>query len=69
MQGECPKPEFSRNGMGVAFFLWLSAEDGIATAFEVMNGPSNQLKQTTCKPCTGTWGSIQKGVNNSLDWQ
>lgn len=62
-------PEFSRNGMGMAFFLWLSAEEGIVTAFEVMNGASNQLKQATCTPCSGSRGSTQKGVNNSLDRQ
>lgn len=30
-----PQAEFSRNGMG--FFFWLSAEEGLVTAFEVMN--------------------------------
>lgn len=60
-------PEFSRNGMGMGFFLWLSAEEGIVTAFEVMNGASNQLEQATCMPCTARWGSTQGAVNNSLD--
>lgn len=53
--------------MGMGFFLWLSAEEGIVTAFEVMNGASNQLEQATCMPCTARWGSTQGVVNNSLD--
>jgi len=60
-----PQAEFSRNGMG--YFFWLSAEEGIVTAFEVMNSASNQLEEATCMPCAGRRGSTWGVVNNSLD--
>lgn len=69
IQGEecLPLAEFSRKGMGS--FFWLSAEEGIVTAFEVMNGASNQLEKATCMPYAGRRGSTWEVVNNSLNWQ
>lgn len=68
IQGEeyPPQAEFSRNGMGSSF--WLSVEEGIVTAFEVMNGASNQLEEATCMPYAGRRGSTWEVVNNSLNW-
>lgn len=51
----------------MGFFLWLSAEEGIVTAFEVMNGASNQLEKATCMPYAGRGGSTRGVVNGSLD--
>lgn len=69
IQGEecLPQAEFSSIGMGSLF--WLSAEEGIVNAFEMMNGASNQLEKATCMPHTGRRGSTWEVANNSLNLQ
>lgn len=39
------------------------------SAFEVMNGATNQLEKATCMPHTWRRGSTWKVVNNSLNLQ